>query len=103
MQEQGKQFTSYVVTIVNGNVEDIDAERWEKRYRYSQFLELHDYLKKTHNNLITKPFPEKTYITDKTNRDIVEWRRYLLQNYFGEVINRSSLRNDTKVQSFFFS
>jgi len=106
-----KAYTLYVINIFSLSSQDKPCCCILRRY--SQLLQLHQYLFTSYNDAIRgKPFPERTYVPEKLTSilasatqkaELVEYRKVLLQAYIQFVINNETIRFDPKVKDLFFT
>jgi len=95
---EAKPYTLYVLKIASPSTN----RNWERRYRYSDMLQLHTYLLRKYPDGIKMEFPTKTFVTKKTAGEVIDWRKFLLKKYVRYLLNHATFSEDQKVQQFFF-
>jgi len=102
---QAEDYTVFEVEVSNKKI------RWNVWHRFDSFYMLHHMLLEIATSLsqsqqryiVLPPFPEKhiKYVVDHFDREFIENRRMLLENYIKRILTMSDFKHSSIVTSFF--
>lgn len=102
---QAEDYTVFEVEVSNKKI------RWNVWHRFDSFYMLHHMLLEIATSLsqsqqryiVLPPFPEKhiKYVVDHFDREFIENRRMLLENYIKRILTMTDFKHSSIVTSFF--
>lgn len=98
----GNEFTSYVLKITKYNDKSMtgDCNEWIVKRRFSEFYELHSYLKTKYDFVNSLDFPKRKMVMTFRQDGVIERRLVSLSEYLQELIKNEDICDDGVFKTF---
>ena len=100
--ENGKSYVVYVINVEKSSNKN-PATTWMVTRRFTQFYDLHNYLKSTYPEVSELEFPKKNIVIKFIQGTIVEERRKKLEIYIQQLIQSKKVCSDRVFREFLSS